>query len=76
MTGFAKTWHNDARTEIQLNMKATPQCTCQAKTVVGRSLTPCTALLVLPSGTVHPVVDHHEFIGSENAACESRPDYP
>ena len=42
-----------------------PQCTSQAKTVVGSSLTPRAALLVLPSGTVHPVVDHHEFTGSE-----------
>ena len=42
-----------------------PQCTCQAKTVVGSSLTPCAALLVLPIGTVHPVVDCHEFTGSE-----------
>ena len=52
-----------------------PQCTCQAKTVVGSSLTPHAALLVHPSGTVYPVVDHHEFTGSENAACESRPGY-
>ena len=29
-----------------------PQCTCQAKTVIGSSLTSHTALLVLPSGTV------------------------
>ena len=35
-----------------------PQCTCQAKTVVGSSLTPHAALLMLSSGTV---VDHHEF---------------
>ena len=34
-------------------------------TVVGSSLTPCAALLVLPSGTIYPVVDHHEFTGSE-----------
>ena len=29
--------------------------------VVGSSLTPCAALLVLPIGTVYLVVDHHEF---------------
>ena len=52
-----------------------PQCTCQAKTVVGSSLTPRAALLVLPSGTIYPVVDCHEFTGSENVACESRPGY-
>ena len=38
-----------------------PQCTCQDKTVAGSSLTPHTALLVRPSGTIHPVVDCHEF---------------
>ena len=42
-----------------------PQCTCQAKTVVGSSLAPHGALLVLPSGTVYPVLDH-EFTGSDN----------
>ena len=38
-----------------------PQCTCQDKTVVGSSSTPHAALLVHPSGTIHPVVDCHEF---------------
>ena len=42
-----------------------PQCTYQAKTVVGSSLTPHVALLVHPSGTRYPTVDHHEFTGSE-----------
>ena len=42
-----------------------PQCTCQAKTIIGSGLTPHAALLVLPSGTVYPVVDRHEFTGSE-----------
>ena len=33
---------------------------------VGGSLTPhAAALLVLPSGTVYPVVDHHEFTESD-----------
>ena len=31
---------------------------------IGNSLTPQVALLVLPSGTVYPVVDRHEFTGS------------
>ena len=38
-----------------------PQCTCQDKMVAGSSLTPHAALLVRPSGTTHPVADHHEF---------------
>ena len=38
-----------------------PQCTCQDKTVTGSSLTPHAALLVRPSGTIHPIVDHREF---------------
>ena len=42
-----------------------PQCTCQAKTVAGSSLTPHAPLLVCPSGTTYPTVDHHEFTGSE-----------
>ena len=42
-----------------------PQCTCQNKTVVGSSLTPHAALLVYPSGTIHPAVDHHEFTWSD-----------
>ena len=52
-----------------------PQCTCQAKIVVGNSLTPHAALLVCPSGTTYLTVDHHEFTGQENAACESRLGY-
>ena len=42
-----------------------PQCTCQDKTVAGSSLTPHAALLVHPSGTIHPVVDCHEFTWSD-----------
>ena len=38
-----------------------PQCTCQAWTVVGSSLTPHAALMNLQ--------------GQKNAACESRPGY-
>ena len=53
-----------------------PQCTCQDKTVVGRSLTPHAALLVHPSGTIHPVMYCHELYGQINAACESRPGHP
>ena len=43
------------------------ECTCQAKTVVGSSLTPHAhaALLVHPSSTTYPAVDRHEFIVSE-----------
>ena len=40
-------------------------CTCQDKTVVGNSLTPPVALLVRPSGTIHPAVDRHEFTWSD-----------
>ena len=42
-----------------------PQCTCQARTVIGSSLTPHAALLAHPSSTIHPVADRHEFTGSE-----------
>ena len=42
-----------------------PQCTCQDKTVIGSSLTPHAALLVRPNGTIHPVVDCHEFTWSD-----------
>ena len=52
-----------------------PQYTCQAWMVVGSNLTSHAALLVCPSGNIQPVVDRHEFTGSENAACESRPGY-
>ena len=39
-----------------------PQCTCQDKTAAGSSSTPHAALLVRPSGTIHPVVDDcHDF---------------
>ena len=37
------------------------QCTCQAGTVTDSSLTPSVALFVCPSGTVHSIVDCHEF---------------
>ena len=49
-----------------------PQCTCQAKTVTGSSLTPHAALLVHPSGTIWTVMD---LQGQKNATCESRPGY-
>ena len=49
-----------------------PQCTCQAKTVAGSSLTPHAALLVCPSGTIWTVMN---LQGQKNAACESRPGY-
>ena len=42
-----------------------PQCTYRNKMVAGSSLTPHAALLVHPSGTIHPVVDRHEFIWSD-----------
>ena len=42
-----------------------PQCTCQAETVAGNSLTPHAILLVCPSGTRYSTLDHHEFIGLE-----------
>ena len=49
-----------------------PQCTCQAKTVAGSSLTPHAALLVHSSGTVRTVMN---LQCQKNAACESRPGY-
>ena len=42
-----------------------PQCTYQDKTVAGSSLTAHAALLVCPSGTIHPIVDNHEFTWSD-----------
>ena len=48
------------------------QCTCQAKTFAGSSLTPHGALLVHPSGTIWTVMD---LQGRENGACESRLGY-
>ena len=50
-----------------------PQCTCQDKMVTGSSLTPHAALLVHPSGTIHPAVAVMNLCGQINAACESRP---
>ena len=40
-------------------------CTCQTEKVVRSSFTPIVALLVHPSGTVHPTVDHHGFTRSQ-----------
>ena len=45
--------------------KKQAQCTCQARTVIGSSLTPHAALLMHSNGTIHPVVDCHEFTRSE-----------
>ena len=49
------------------------QCTCQANTVAGISLTPHAALLVHPSGTIWTVMN---LQGQKNAACENRLDQP
>ena len=40
------------------------QCICQAKTVIGSSITPTVALLVHISGIIHPILDCHEFTRS------------
>ena len=41
--------------------------------VIGSSLTPHAALLVHPSGTIHPIVNYiMNLQGQINAACESR----
>ena len=42
-----------------------PQCTCQDKMVTGSNFTPHAALLVHPSGTIHPTVDRYEFTWSD-----------
>ena len=41
------------------------QFTCQSDTVGDGSLRPNVASLVCPSGTVHSIVDCHEFIMSQ-----------
>ena len=45
-----------------------PHCTCQAKMGVGSSLTSHAALLVHLGGTIHSIVDCHEFTGSEKCS--------
>ena len=42
-----------------------PQLTCQAGRVADGSLIPSVALLVCPRGTMHSIVDCHEFTGSQ-----------
>ena len=44
-----------------------PQCTCQAQTVVGSSLTPHADLLVHPTGTIWTIMNLQY---QKNAACE------
>ena len=43
--GYTIHWNRNRVDEAQKQ----PQCTCQAKTVVGGSLTTCATLLVLPT---------------------------
>ena len=60
------TIHRQRQSHCAINeAQKQPQCTYQAKMVIGSSLTPRAALLVLSSGTIYPVVDRHEFTGSE-----------
>ena len=42
--------------------------------IVGSSLTPHAALLVCPSGTIHPAVDRHEFIWSDKRCLHVKAD--
>ena len=42
-----------------------PRFTCQSHTTADSSLTPSVALLECPSGTIHCIVDCHEFLGSQ-----------
>ena len=58
-------WYRERATVCSVKHKKQPQCTCQDKTVVGRSLTPYAALLLCPIGAIHPVVDRHEFTWSD-----------
>ena len=49
---------------VSIEVYHQPQITFQADMLAGSSLTPSIALLVCPSGTVHSIVDCHEFTGS------------
>ena len=46
---------------VLIEVQKAARCTCQAKMVVGSSLTPSVALSLCPSGTIHLIVDNHEF---------------
>ena len=48
--------------------------TCQAEMVIN-SLTPSVALLVCPGGTIHTIVDYHEFTKSQSDSSKNRPGY-
>ena len=57
--------HSERAIVCSLKHRKQPQCTCQAKTVVGSSLTPHATLLIHPSDTRYPTMDRHEFTRSE-----------
>ena len=59
--------HLNRKAVIVYSLKCTrqPQFTCQASKVADSSLAPSVALLVHLRGTIHSIVDCHEFTGSQ-----------
>ena len=58
--GYTMHWNGKAAIVCSLKyIQKRTQCTYQVKMVVGNSVTPHVALLLCPSGTVHPIVNRH-----------------
>ena len=64
-SGFFHTFDWKSSHCVSIEVHKQPQFTCQANMVTGSSLTPSVVLLVHPSGTIHYIVDCHEFTGSQ-----------
>ena len=67
--GYTIHRHREGTETATINMLGQDGCWQQFDTPLANA-----ALLVLPSSTVYPVVDCHEFTGTarQNGACESR----
>ena len=61
--GFFHTFEQKSSHCVFIEVHKQPQFTCQANTVAGSSLTPSVALLVVPSGSAHSIVNCYEFTG-------------
>ena len=63
--GFFCTFEQKSSHCVFIEVHRQPQFTCQAGMVTDSSLKPSVALLVHPRGTIHSIVDCHEFTGSQ-----------
>ena len=73
--GFFHTLEQKSSHCVLMEVQKGAQYTCQAEKVIGSSFTPSVALLVHPSGIIHPIITCHGSQSNKHDASKSRPCY-